>query len=273
MLFYTNAYSSGYRLHPRLFCACHELLPRKYDKSVSGSTTFISDSKALIAWQEPFLYEAKVYASTRERIPSNATRFFESAELLWASGPQSLANRKPYLCGKATVSLPESLMIITDSVHRGVYAHVFIQKTNSQLKHPDMNDPHIVHSVEPLVWWEPPAKMDDESSSSNSAYLSYRNTDKSNFNYQLVASKSVSWAIVMDESIFLVYSALNLDIDKQPPARASHLLEPRPSIQLFLETRSLGTDQELMFFCATGTMESCHYPQMLILSCKASNPT
>ncbi|KAJ1892490.1 hypothetical protein LPJ81_005551, partial [Coemansia sp. IMI 209127] len=152
-----------------------------------------------VTWKEPFIYEAKVYVSTRQRVSDNETQFFEKAELVWRSGHQSIEDKFPHFRGKATVSLPESLSVITDSVHRGLYAHIFIQEAwDVPSQDPNLGDPLLIHSVQPIVWWEPQEIDDTFRFISSHGHPHPSSSRKSNADYQLVAAQSASWGMTME---------------------------------------------------------------------------
>ncbi|KAJ1770748.1 hypothetical protein EV179_003601 [Coemansia sp. RSA 487] len=109
-----------------------------------------------LTWEDPFIYEAKMYVSTKQFVPSNGTQFFEKAKLVWRSGQQSIENKFPHFRGKATVQLPKWLSPNTEFVHCGIYAHIFVQEASDvESQNPNLDDPLLIHSMQPVVWWEP----------------------------------------------------------------------------------------------------------------------
>ncbi|KAJ1814490.1 ethionine resistance protein, partial [Coemansia sp. RSA 2675] len=120
-----------------------------------------------LAWQEPFAYEAKVYASLSPNSPNHES-FFKTAQLLWHIEPQQLANRYPVFRSKVNVRIPSQLRF-NPNPGQGLYAHIFVQQTGRFNPHPDFTDPYLVSSQIPLVRWsERTSKSLDTSSSDTS---------------------------------------------------------------------------------------------------------
>ncbi|KAJ2737382.1 hypothetical protein IW152_000106 [Coemansia sp. BCRC 34962] len=150
-----------------------------------------------LAWQEPFAYEAKVYASLSPNI-SNHESFFETAQLLWHIEPQQLANRYPVFRNKVNVRVPSQLRS-SPSPGQGLYAHIFVQVAGRFNPHPDFTDPYLVSSQIPLVRWSDrtPKLLDTASS----------DTPNEGLTPKLLGVDSASWAIVLENH---VYSRLNI---------------------------------------------------------------
>ncbi|KAJ2386182.1 hypothetical protein GGI23_006552, partial [Coemansia sp. RSA 2559] len=131
------------------------------------------------------------------------------AELVWRSGHQSIDDKFPHFRGKATVSLPKSLSVITDSVHRGLYAHMFIQEaSNVPSQNPDLEDPLLIHSVQPIVWWEPQEIDDTFRFISGHGHPHPSSNRKSNADYQLVAAQSASWGMSLESNAVKMVNAV-----------------------------------------------------------------
>ncbi|KAJ2017649.1 hypothetical protein IW146_002620 [Coemansia sp. RSA 922] len=116
-----------------------------------------------LSWQEPFSYEAKVYASLSPDFPVNvSSSFFDTAQLLWHIQPQSVENRYPLLRHKAVVNVP-SLHWSDPDLNQPLYAYIFIQEAGQFGPHPNMSDPRLVSSRIPIVQWEDvcPSKSSD----------------------------------------------------------------------------------------------------------------
>ncbi|KAJ2214085.1 hypothetical protein EV179_003329 [Coemansia sp. RSA 487] len=198
-----------------------------------------------LRWQDPFIYEAKVYVSTKQFVPSNETQFFEKAELVWRSGQQSIESKFPHFRGKATVQLPKSLSLITESVHRGLYAHIFVQEASDvESQNPNLNDPLLIHSVQPVVWWEPQEMDDMYRFISSHGHPHPSSNRKSNADYQLVSARSVSWGMTMEPNVArMVYMGGGCRGNKWLTYDASStgygLLDHNPSIFKNLVTRSV----------------------------------
>ncbi|KAJ2810254.1 metalloprotease, partial [Coemansia furcata] len=147
--------------------------------------------KYSLAWQEPFAYEAKVYASLSQIIPNNAS-FFETAQLLWHIEPQQLTSRYPVFRSKVNVHIPSQLRSSPNSGH-GLYAHMFVQKAGRFNPHPDITDPYLVSSRIPLVHWSNSAsKLMDTESPVEPTESPVEPTE------ELLGVNSASWAIVLE---------------------------------------------------------------------------
>ncbi|KAJ2098639.1 hypothetical protein GGI16_004223 [Coemansia sp. S142-1] len=104
-----------------------------------------------LAWQEPFAYEAKVYAALGSSDLNDAS-FFETAQLLWHIEPQQLTNRYPSFRRKVNVHIPSQLRSSPSADH-ALYAYMFVQKAGRFTPHPDFTDPYLVSKKLLLVRW------------------------------------------------------------------------------------------------------------------------
>ncbi|KAJ1818248.1 hypothetical protein LPJ60_004419 [Coemansia sp. RSA 2675] len=155
-----------------------------------------------LAWQEPFAYEAKVYASLSPNA-SNYESFFETAQLLWHIEPQQLANRYPVFRSKVNVRIPSQLRS-NPNPGQGLYAHIFVQQTGRFNPHPDFTDPYLVSSQIPLVRWS--------RRTSKSLDTSLSDTPNEDLTPKLLGVDSASWAIVLENH---VYSQLTVPFNLQ----------------------------------------------------------
>ncbi|KAJ2690351.1 hypothetical protein IWW39_000750, partial [Coemansia spiralis] len=155
-----------------------------------------------LAWQEPFAYEAKVYASLSPN-SSNHESFFKTAQLLWHIEPQQLANRYPVFRSKVNIRIPSQLRSNPNPGH-GLYAHIFVQKAGRFNPHPDFMDPYLVSSQIPLVRWSERASKSLDTSSSD--------TPSEDLTPKLLGVDSASWAIVLENH---VYSQLTVPFNLQ----------------------------------------------------------
>ncbi|KAJ2661433.1 hypothetical protein IWW48_002416 [Coemansia sp. RSA 1200] len=211
------------------------------ESSVPGAPV---DTKSFnFMWQRPFTYEAKVYVSTKQYVPHSESRFFDKAVMVWRSGPQTLDNKIPHLHARVAVPLPESLARITESVHNGLYAHIFVQGAFSTTQqNPDLEDPLLIHSVMPVVWWEPPEEdgvFRFVSSHGHPVPLYSRN---SNSDYQLVAKRSVSWGMTVSSNAVLMTTLVGCKekrwLENDASVATQMILEFNPLIFENLVTRS-----------------------------------
>ncbi|KAJ1935112.1 hypothetical protein GGF37_006119, partial [Kickxella alabastrina] len=140
-----------------------------------------------LSWQEPFNYEAAVYASTQKIISQqNQAQFFNNSQLLWRVDSQNLENRYPTLRSRVSVNIPTSVR--TDrSRSRALYVHIFAQQAGKLAKQPDLADSYMVHSVSELVSWKSQLSTNMPSLTT----IQVVSTGSS----QLVAAPSVSWAM------------------------------------------------------------------------------
>ncbi|KAJ2872930.1 hypothetical protein GGH93_003645 [Coemansia aciculifera] len=135
-----------------------------------------------LAWQEPFAYEAKVYATLSSSTLNNAS-FFETAQLLWHIEPQQLTNRYPVFRNKVNVHIPSQLRSSPSADH-SLYAYMFVQKAGRFNPHPDFTDPYLVYKRVLLARW----------SNSTSKYAD----TTSPVAPKLLGVSSASWAIVLE---------------------------------------------------------------------------
>ncbi|KAJ1900933.1 ferroxidase fet3 [Kickxella alabastrina] len=150
-----------------------------------------TDNTYYLSWQEPFNYEAAVYASTQKTIPQqNQAQFFDNSQLLWRVDSQNLENRYPTLRSRrVSVNIPTSVR--TDrSRSRALYVHIFAQQAGKLAEQPDLTDPYMVHSVSELVSWESQFSTNKLSLTT----IQVVSTDSSH----LVAAPSVSWAMSVE---------------------------------------------------------------------------
>ncbi|KAJ2031598.1 hypothetical protein IWW57_000637 [Coemansia sp. S610] len=145
-----------------------------------------------LAWQEPFAYEAKVYASLSPNA-SNHESFFETAQLLWHIEPQQLANRYPVFRSKVNVRIPSQLRS-NPNPGQGLYAHIFVQQTGRFNPHPDFTDPYLVSSQIPLVRWSQRTSKSLDTSSSG--------IPSEDLTPKLLGVDSVSWAIILENHVY-----------------------------------------------------------------------
>ncbi|KAJ2060382.1 hypothetical protein GGI17_003755 [Coemansia sp. S146] len=141
-----------------------------------------------LAWQEPFAYEAKVYAALNSSALSDAS-FFETAQLLWHIGPQRLANRYPVFRSKVNVHIPSQLRS-NPSADRVLYAYIFVQKAGRFNPHPNFTDPYLVSWALPLVRWS--------NSTSTLADTTSSVVPSEEHAPKLLGVSSASWAIVLE---------------------------------------------------------------------------
>ncbi|KAJ2063965.1 hypothetical protein GGI17_001320 [Coemansia sp. S146] len=135
-----------------------------------------------LAWQEPFAYEAKVYAALDSSTLGDAS-FFKTAQLLWHIEPQQLANRYPVFRNKVNVHIPSQLRS-SPSADRVLYAYMFVQKAGQFNPHPDFTDPYLVSKRVLLARW----------SNSTSKYADTTPPVAP----KLLGVSSASWAIVLE---------------------------------------------------------------------------
>ncbi|KAJ2832972.1 hypothetical protein FBU31_001989, partial [Coemansia sp. 'formosensis'] len=146
-----------------------------------------------LAWQEPFSYEAKVYASLSPDVLSDMDHFFENAQLLWHIEPQSIGKRYPAFRNRVRVNIPSQLRS-NPSHHQILYAHMFIQKAGQFNPHPDFSDAHLVSSKIPLVQWSNIAsKIVDNKS------LLEPNREQA---WELLGTNCAAWAIVLENNVY-----------------------------------------------------------------------
>ncbi|KAJ2061198.1 hypothetical protein GGI17_003233 [Coemansia sp. S146] len=101
-----------------------------------------------LSWQEPFSYEAKVYAALSPGNPINvSSSFFETAQLLWHIHPQSIENRYPLLRHKAVVNI-SSLLWPSSDLDQRLYAYMFIQEVGQFGPHPNLSDPELIPELQ-----------------------------------------------------------------------------------------------------------------------------
>ncbi|KAI8321522.1 hypothetical protein GQ54DRAFT_333930 [Martensiomyces pterosporus] len=104
------------------------------------------------SWREPFEYDIKVYASQSDSIPvHNATAFFENAQLLWHVQPQSLEKKYPKHSTKVNVKIPPSVFHESIWSRSNIYVHVFIQRSDQFMPHPNVTDPYLVHTSKEVL--------------------------------------------------------------------------------------------------------------------------
>ncbi|KAJ2694543.1 hypothetical protein H4218_005565, partial [Coemansia sp. IMI 209128] len=145
-----------------------------------------------LAWQEPFAYEAKVYASLSPNA-SNHESFFKTAQLLWHIEPQQLANRYPVFRSKVNIRIPSQLRS-NPNPGQGLYAHIFVQQTGRFNPHPDFTDPYLVSSQIPLVRWSQRTSKSLDTSSSG--------IPSEDLTPKLLGVDSVSWAIILENHVY-----------------------------------------------------------------------
>ncbi|KAJ2253529.1 hypothetical protein GGI13_002648 [Coemansia sp. RSA 455] len=148
-----------------------------------------------LSWQEPFSYEAKVYASLSPSFPVNeSSSFFETAQLLWHIPPQSVENRYPLLRHKAVVNVPNLLLSGSD-LDQSLYAYMFIQEAGQFRPHPDMSDPRLVSSRIPIARWKGtcPSNSSDEDTSATCSEVRVP---------ELQYVSGASWAIVLENHAY-----------------------------------------------------------------------
>ncbi|KAJ2862158.1 hypothetical protein GGH94_004455 [Coemansia aciculifera] len=143
-----------------------------------------------LAWQEPFAYEAKVYATLSSSTLNNAS-FFETAQLLWHIEPQQLTNRYPVFRNKVNVHIPSQLRSSPSADH-SLYAYMFVQKAGRFNPHPDFTDPYLVSKRVLLAHW----------SNSTSKYAD----TTSPVAPKLLGVSSASWAIVLENHSYTRYN-------------------------------------------------------------------
>ncbi|KAJ2138592.1 hypothetical protein IW136_003078 [Coemansia sp. RSA 678] len=141
------------------------------------------------SWPESSSYEAKVFASLEAYVPSNATAFFESAQLLWHIEPQTLRNKYPKLTKQAHVDIPQQLR--TANHNSMLFVHMFIQEAGQFTPYPNMSDPYMVRSTTSLVQWNAPID-------SSGDILGLLEDSADTAGHQLVAVKSLPWAIMLE---------------------------------------------------------------------------
>ncbi|KAJ2425845.1 hypothetical protein GGF41_002269 [Coemansia sp. RSA 2531] len=149
-----------------------------------------------LVWQEPFAYEAKVYASLSPITP-NKESFFETAQLLWHIEPQQLTNRYPSFSRKVNVHIPSQLRSSPSAGH-GLYVHMFVQQAGRFNPHPDFTDPFLVSRAIPVVRWS------NGTSKSVEAMSSAAPNDE--HDPELLGVSSASWAIVLENHTYSWHS-------------------------------------------------------------------
>ncbi|KAJ2041525.1 hypothetical protein IW146_000288 [Coemansia sp. RSA 922] len=153
----------------------------------------LPESVYSLAWQEPFAYEAKVYASLSPDFASDPNLFVESAQLLWHIEPQPVGKKYPTLRSKVRVHIPSELRS-SPSLHQVLYAHVFIQKAGQFSPHPNFSDPHLISSRIPLVQW-------NDITFKSKGFKIYLKSDKER-KWELLGINRASWAIVLENNMY-----------------------------------------------------------------------
>ncbi|KAJ2751945.1 hypothetical protein GGI19_004150 [Coemansia pectinata] len=162
-------------------------------QTVSLEVEGLSGPAYILAWQEPFAYEAKVYASLSPDFPSDMNLFFESAQLLWHIEPQPIGKKYPSFRNRVRVQIPSQLRF-TPSLHQVLYAHIFIQKAGQFNPHPDFSDPHLISSRIPLVQWSvSTSKLVD------TKLLVVPDEERA---WELLGINSAAWAIVLENNVY-----------------------------------------------------------------------
>ncbi|KAJ2497358.1 hypothetical protein GGH96_005167 [Coemansia sp. RSA 1972] len=141
------------------------------------------------SWPESCSYEAKVFASLEAFVPSNATAFFESAQLLWHIEPQSLHDKYPKLTKQAHVDIPQQLRTVNHNSM--LFAHMFVQEAGQFTPYPNMSNPRMVHSTTILTHWDAPTASSDD-------ILELLEDSTDTTGHQLVAAESLPWAIMLE---------------------------------------------------------------------------
>ncbi|KAJ2862682.1 hypothetical protein GGI22_002130 [Coemansia erecta] len=140
-------------------------------------------------------YEAKVYASQAQNVDkSNAAKFFEEAQELWHIKPHTLEDRYPSYKSRVKVDVPLKAL---EKRPNALYAHIFIQQKGQFAPHPNVTDPFMVHSRAELAYWKLvyPTPVD-------SALPFIKFESEMALDYELVATKGVSWAMVLENHAF-----------------------------------------------------------------------
>ncbi|KAJ2742402.1 hypothetical protein GGI20_004518 [Coemansia sp. BCRC 34301] len=170
-----------------------------------------------LAWQEPFVYEAKVYTSLGSKF-TNSKSFFETAQLVWHVKPQNIGNRYPVLRHKASVHIPGQLRS-SPGTDKGLYAHMFIQQAGRFNPHPDLTDPYLALSAIPLVQWSDKYPSDSANTEASAAPSEQQEL-------RLFGVSSASWAIVLENhtySWFDIPSGLSITYE---PSNAGTYIPP-----------------------------------------------
>ncbi|KAJ2011913.1 hypothetical protein GGI14_005995, partial [Coemansia sp. S680] len=147
-----------------------------------------------LSWQEPFSYEAKVYAVLSPDNTVNGSSFFETAQLLWHIPPQSVENRYPLLRHKAVVNVPSRLLSGSD-LDQSLYAYIFIQEAGLFGPHPNMSNPRLVSSRIPIARWKGACP-------SNSSYEDTSATCGEVRVPELQYVPGASWAVVIENHAY-----------------------------------------------------------------------
>ncbi|KAJ2088161.1 hypothetical protein IW138_004423 [Coemansia sp. RSA 986] len=149
-----------------------------------------------LSWQETKAeYEAKVYASQIELVnKNNAEQFFKTAQELWHIEPHTLDDRYPTYKTRVKVDVPQDAL---EKQTNALYAHIFIQKKGGFAPYPNVTDPFMVHAYTKLVKWKPIHPTPIDSAISFIKFESNIAVD-----YELVATKGVSWAMVLENHAF-----------------------------------------------------------------------
>ncbi|KAJ2013702.1 hypothetical protein H4S04_000206 [Coemansia sp. S16] len=199
-----------------------------------------------LSWQEPFSYEAKVYAALSPDNTVNGSSFFETAQLLWHIPPQSVENRYPLLRHKAVVNVPSRLLSGSDLDQR-LFAYVFIQEAGQFGPHPNMSDPRLVSSRIPIARWKGacPSNSSDEDISA---------TCREERTPELQYVSGASWAIVLENNAY-PWGDLPDHIPRiltplpaglyNPPLSRNDFTKSRPEIKSLatLKDKGLATDE------------------------------
>ncbi|KAJ1992074.1 hypothetical protein GGI25_004339 [Coemansia spiralis] len=162
------------------------------------SLTYIRMAWQEMAWEQPFMYEAKVYISQLDSVPDDDGEFFDKAQMVWHIGPQNLENRYPLFRNSFTVNIPSSLYTTKPSRYsfthvKPLFMFIFIQRVGQFTPHPNLKDPYILVGMVPIIEWRPQERITKR----NGGAITTRIGDCT-----LFVQKSVNLALVLETHIF-----------------------------------------------------------------------
>ncbi|KAJ1773833.1 hypothetical protein LPJ74_000377 [Coemansia sp. RSA 1843] len=163
-----------------------------------------------LAWQEPFEYEASMYVTTTRRLDFGPD-LFNTSELVWKAGPQSISQRRIRIEKHLDITIPTNML--TDN-GTNLYAVLFVQKAGQSMPHPNINDPYlaIAHTqltkIRPRVVDKKHALLTDKNTNNVGATSEHLSTNESGDKaieegvWVPHAKSRIHWEIVLDDIKF-----------------------------------------------------------------------